>query len=132
MKKIMLVNAVLLMTAVSSSAMAEWVRVHTNDKVTLYADPTTIRKKLYIVKIWSLFDYKANNVLSDGNQYLSSMRETEFNCRDNLQRMIGYSIYSGKMGKGKLLDSGSEPQDWKPVSKANIALEMKNFACERG
>ena len=131
MKKIIFVILVILTTLVSTSAMAEWIRVHGNDKVTVYADPSTIRKKLYVVRIMTLFDFRAENVLADGNQYMSIMREAEFNCREKQQRMISYSIYSGKMGKGKVLDSGSEPQEWKPVSRASIALDMKNFACEK-
>ena len=131
MKKIILAMLVLLMTLASSSAMAEWVRVHGNDKVTVYADPSTMRNRLYIARIMTLFDFRAENVLRDGNQYMSVIRETEFNCRENLQRMISYSIYSGKMGRGRMLDSGNEAQDWKPVSRANIALDMKSFACEK-
>ena len=131
MKKIILAMLALLTTLVSTSAMAEWVRVHGNDKVTVYAAPSTMRKKLHVVRIMTLFDFRAENVLADGNQYLSIMREAEFNCRENQQRMISYSIHSGRMGKGKVLDSDSEPQDWKPVSRASIALDMKKFACEK-
>lgn len=131
MKKIILASLVLLMAVLSNSAMAEWVRVHSNDKVTVYADPATVRKRLYVVKIWTLFDFKTENVLSDGNQYMSIMREAEFNCRENQQRMISYSIHAGRMGKGKALDSGNEPQEWKPVSKTSIALDMKRYACDR-
>ncbi len=131
MKKIILTGALMLMVVVSGSAMAEWIRVHGNEKVTVYADPSTLRKRLYIVKIATLFDFKAENALSDGNQYLSTMRVTEFNCRENQQRMVGYSIYAGKMGRGKLLESGSDPQEWKSVSKTTIAMDMKDFACDR-
>lgn len=131
MRKIIFAVLVLLTTVMSNSAMAEWVRVHGNDKVTVYADPSTMRNRLYIARIMTLFDFRSENVMSDGNQYMSVIRETEFNCRENLQRMISYSIYSGKMGKGRVLDNGSEAQDWKPVSRASIALDMKNYACER-
>jgi hypothetical protein len=131
MKNLFLVSVLVSFALASGSAMAEWVRVSSNDKVTTYADPGAARKRLNIVKIWTLFDFKAENTLSDGSQYYSIMRETEFNCRENLQRMLSYSIYSGRMGKGKILESGAEPQELKPVSKANIAQEMKNFACSK-
>jgi len=129
--KILFLASLMFLTVTSGNAMAEWVRVSSNDKVTTYADPGAARKRLNIVKIWTLFDFKAENTLSDGSQYYSIMRETEFNCRENLQRMLSYSIYSGRMGKGKILESGAEPQELKPVSKANIAQEMKNFACSK-
>ena len=116
--------------AISGSVMADWDKVYSNDKLIVFADPSSIRRKGNIVKLLTLFDFKAENTYSDGSLYMSIMRETEFNCKDNLQRMVSYSIHSGKMGKGRLVDSGASPQDWKPVSKANIALDMKTFACD--
>ena len=116
--------------AISGSVMADWDKVYSNDKLIVFADPSSIRRKGNIVKVSTLFDFKAENTYSDGSLYMSIMRETEFNCKDNLQRMVSYSIHSGKMGKGRLVDSGTSPQDWKQVSKANIALDMKTFACD--
>jgi hypothetical protein len=132
MKKILLAAVVLLMTVASGSALAEWVWVASSDKVTAYADPSSMRKKLNIVKLWTLFDYKTEGALTDGSPFLSVMRETEFNCKDNFQRMTGYSIHSGRLGKGKTLESGNEPQEWKPVSRSAMALQMKKFACKAG
>jgi hypothetical protein len=131
MKKIVLFITAVFLGVASSGVMAEWERVYSNDKVVTYADTATIRRKGNIVRLWSLFDFKADNTYSDGSVYVSIMRETEFNCKDNLQRMVAFSIHSGKMGKGRMVDSGTTPQDWKPVSKANIAQDMKTFACDR-
>jgi hypothetical protein len=129
MKKIFISAFLLILSFACNSASAEWVWVAGSDKLTAYADPSTKRRKLNIVKIVSLFDYKDGSVLSDGSPFMSVMRETEFNCKDNFQRMTGYSIHSGAMGKGKLVESGNEPQEWKPVSRANMAVQMKKFAC---
>jgi hypothetical protein len=48
------------MLVVSTSAIAEWVAIgETEEKdLTVYADPTTIRKTGNIVKMWSLDDHK--------------------------------------------------------------------------
>lgn len=119
------------MAAASNSVLADWNRVSGNDKVTAYADNSTIRKKGNLVKIWSLFDFKNENTMSDGGSYLSVMRETEFNCKDHVQHMLSYSIHSGNMGKGRVLDKGGDPQDWKPVSQSAIATAMMGFACSK-
>lgn len=118
-----------LLGIMSTNAAADWVRVYSNDKLVAFADSSSIRKKGNILKVLSLFDFKAENVLTDGESYNSIIRETEFNCKDNQQRMISFSIHSGKMGKGKMLESGSDPQDWKPVSKEAVAVEMRDYAC---
>ncbi len=127
----MLAISVILSTVISGEVMAEWDRVYSNDKVVTYADTSSIRRKGNIVRLWSMFDFKAENTYTDGTVYLSVMRETEYNCKDNLQRMVAFTIHSGKMGKGRMIDSGTTPQDWKPVSRANIAQDMKTFACDR-
>ena len=129
MKKTMMAGLMVLLAVLSSSAAAEWVRVHNNEKLVAFADSSSIRKKGNILKVLSLFDFKTENLLSDGEPYNSIIRETEFNCKENLQRMISFSIHSGRMGKGKVLEIGNDPQDWKPVSRENIAVDMKDYTC---
>lgn len=119
------------MAGTSMSVLGEWFRVSGNDKVTAYADTTSVRQKGNIVRVTSLFDFKVENLVEDGTPYLSVVRETEFNCKDRVQHMVGYTIYSGNMAKGRVLDKGSDPQDWKPVSPSGIANSMRNFACSR-
>jgi hypothetical protein len=131
MQKIILALLVPYLAVAGNTALADWVRVNGNDKVTAYADSSSIRKKGNLVKIWSLFDFKAENTLSDGSPYLSVMRETEFNCKDHVQHMLSYSIHSGNMAKGRVLDKGGDPQDWKPVAQSGIATSMMAFACSK-
>ena len=131
MKKIILTTLMVLLAGGSVSALADWVRVSGNDKVTAYADPATMRKRGNIVKIWSLFDFKDENIYTDGSPYLSVVRETEFNCKDNVQHMLSYSIYSANMTRGRVVDKGGEPQDWKTVSPSNMAIAMREFACKK-
>jgi len=131
MKKYILACLLMVLAIASNSAVAEWVKVYGNDKVVAYADPTTIRKRGNITKVSSLFDFKLENTVSDGNTYMSVMRETEFNCKDHLQHMVGYSIYSGNMSKGRMIEKGTDPQDWKPVSQSNIAHAMWEYACTK-
>lgn len=131
MKKIYMAALMSLMTMASMSALAEWFRVSGNEKVSAYADTTSLRQKGNIVRMTSLFDFKVENLLEDGTSYQSVIRETEFNCRDHVQHMVGFSLYTGNMGKGRLLDKGADPQDWKPVSPSGIANAMYRFACSR-
>ena len=119
------------LTMASMSALAEWFRASGNDRVTAYADSTSLRQKGNIVRMTSLFDFKVENLLEDGTSYQSVVRETEFNCKDHVQHMVGFSLYSGNMGKGRVLDKGGDPQDWKPVSPSGIASSMYKFACSR-
>ena len=52
-------NLFLILTLVSTSAMAEWTLVGANDLgITTYVDLDTIHKAGNTFKMWSLYDYK--------------------------------------------------------------------------
>ena len=130
-KRLKLLAVFLLLSGMSSSALAEWVRIYGNDQLNAYADAASIRKKGNISKVVSLFDFREERVLKDGTPYQSIVRETEFNCKQNQQRMVSFAIYSAKMAKGKIVESGEEPQDWKTVSREQLARDMKKYVCSR-
>ncbi len=94
MKKLLLT---LILAVMSSSAMAEWVEVGSNDyaasiEVTAYADPTSIRKVGDIVKMRIMIDYKPVEIVEmvDGKQQKLVIRTAEsvesrqgvFNCKN--------------------------------------------------
>ena len=100
MKKLLLT---LMLAAVSSSAMAEWVYVAKDkeETFTVYADPTTIRKTGNTVKMWSLDDYKSvRNTL--GLMNLSSRSLNEYDCKEKQVTMHFLYVHSGNMGRGEV------------------------------
>jgi len=70
---------IMLLAVVSSSAMAEWVKVSEDKLVTAYADPTTIRKLGDKVKMWALWDYSTAQE-DDSKPHMSTRVQKEFNC----------------------------------------------------
>src|SRR6185295_8535414 len=64
-------------------ACAEWVPVASNDErgVTTYVDPDTISHKGYLVKLWTLFNWKtlqteaSDSYLSRRSKYNSTVRK---------------------------------------------------------
>lgn len=131
MKSLKLLLVFLLLSGMSSVALAEWVRIYGNDQLNAYADASSIRKRGNITKVVSLFDFREVRVLKDGTPYHSIIREAEFNCKQNQQRMVSFAIYSAKMAKGKIVESGEETQDWKTVSREQIARDMKKYVCSK-
>jgi hypothetical protein len=131
MKRLKLLAVFLMLSGMSSAALAEWVRIYGNDQLNAYADAASIRKKGNITKVIALFDFRDERVLKDGMPYQSIVRETEFNCKQNQQRMVSFAIYSAKMAKGKIVESGDEAQDWKTVSREQVARDMKKYVCSR-
>lgn len=117
----------------SSSAMAEWVRVdHKNDKgVTTYINFFTIQKSKDTVKIWIVSDYKKAQELPYLPLYMSIKRQNEFNCKKEQMKKLYASYHVKNMGEGKIIFSDKSPDNWSTVSPNTIDRKLWKFACEK-
>jgi len=124
MKKLLLT---LMLAVVSSSAMAEWVKVSEDKLVAAYADPTTIRKNGDKVKMWALWDYSTAQERGS-KPYMSVRIQNEYNCKEETDRQIYATTFSGNMAGGHTINSqGGRP--WLPVSQGNTTELLWKFAC---
>jgi hypothetical protein len=69
-----------------------------NENMNSYVDFESLRKNDYKPKMWLLWDFKSVQQYSSYG-YLSSMEQTEFDCRKEQTRTLAYTYYSGNMGK---------------------------------
>lgn len=116
----------MLLAVMSSSAMAEWVKVGGGDGDFVYADPTTIRKNGDNVKMWSLSDYKTPQ---GRKSYMSSKTQDEYDCKEEQSRDLAFSMFSGNMGEGETVFTGPGALRWVPVAPGSVAKVLWNFAC---
>ena len=135
MKKLLLT---LMLAVVSSSAMAEWVEIGEieDGDITVYADPTTIRKTGNKVKIWVLIDRKTTWV-PDGHKtaieelgVLSSKGKRVYDCEKKQWRILFLALYSENMGGGETVLTINSRDEWKPVPPPDSAgRAVFKFAC---
>jgi surface-adhesin protein E len=118
----------MLLAVVSSSAAAEWVEVDRTESETAYADSTTIRRRGDMVKMWSLFDLKTLE-LANGKPYMSQREQREYDCKEELTRMLHFSLHGANMGGGTVVHVGPDPGKWTPVAPGSIAESLWKFAC---
>jgi hypothetical protein len=121
----------MLLAVVSSSAAAEWVEVDSDETVTFYIEPTTIRRDGNLVKMRGLLEYKAARV-RDKAKYRSSKAESEYDCKDEKLRTLSLSLYPRNMAKGKAVYSTGDPDQWRPVPPDGGIKVMWNIACGKG
>ena len=137
----------MLLTVVSSSAMAEWVIVAKNKEETfaIYADPTTIRKAGNTVKMWGLDDHKTTWVPDDHKTtwvpddhktaieelgVLSSRGKRVYDCEKKQWRILFLALYSENMGGGETVLTINSRNEWKPVPPPDSAgRAVLKFAC---
>ena len=120
----------MLLAVVSSSAVAEWVKVTTSiigisGDMTAYADPVIIPKYSDRVKMWELYDYKRPN-----SSDTSSKKRVEYDCKKGQARQLHAAYYPEGMGKGAVFMSAPDPGQWEPVLPGTVSKKMWKFACK--
>lgn len=124
-----LILVAVLCLSIGGPAYAKWVPLGDNNKMTVYADPDTIRRKGNLVKIWVLMDYKTAQTSAAGKSYLSSKGQSEFDCAEERRRTLAYRFFSGHMGKGNVVFTNSDEDKWEPVEPGSVGQIMWKLAC---
>ncbi len=119
----------ILLAVVSSSAMAEWVKVgvSTDKNTTIYADPSTIRKLGDKVKMWVMWDHLTAQE-GDSKPHMSTRVQKEFNCKEETTRQIYASAFTDNMGRGDLINNEGG-REWEPVAPRTHDEALWKFAC---
>jgi len=113
----------------SGAAYAEWVAIgSTDDGMTAYADPDTIRRKEEMVKMWILFDFKTTQTVA-GHLMLSIKGQEEYDCDGKRRRVLTFLEFSGNMGGGQEVNSTSGEGTWVPVVPEGVVQMLWTFAC---
>jgi hypothetical protein len=118
-----------LLVLSSGPAYAEWVAIgSTDDGMTAYADPDTIRRKEEMVKMWVLFDFTTSRSMAS-HLMLSIKGQEEYDCDGKRRRVLTFSEFSGNMGGGKEVNSTSGESTWVPVDPESVVQTLWTFAC---
>lgn len=127
----MLKAIVMMLLAVvsSSAAAAAWVKVSSDGNGTTYVDSPTIHRAGNRVKMWSLADFKATQVLPTGKQYLSTKTRIEYDCKEERVRLLAVFAHSRNMAKGETVYIASHPGKWGPLAPGTKNENLWKLAC---
>lgn len=123
----------LVLTALSTCALADWTQVNTSDdgKITTYADTATSLTLGAKVQLLTMTDYKEAQVISGEQKFKSVKMQDEFNCDEQTGRHLNLNAMSDNMGKGTAVAVEMKPAPWRQI-KANTAdAAMLKFVCAR-
>ena len=119
----------LALAALSCGSAAEWVMVNDHDEYIAYADPATISREGNLVQMSDLIDLKSPRSSPYGKQHASSTAHSEFDCRNSRIRTLAFSLHSGQMGDGDLVEAVAESGRWLPVAPGTLLNILWQFAC---
>ena len=103
--------------------------VNDHDDYIAYADPATLSRDGNRVQMRDLIDLKAPRASPYGNQHASSTAHSEFDCENSRIRTIAFSLHSGQMGNGDLVETTAESSNWLPVMPGTLLNVLLQFAC---
>ena len=121
----------LTLAALSCNSAAEWVMVYDNDKYIAYADPATVSRKGDLVRMRDLIDFKSAQSSPYGKQHASSTAQSEFDCQNSRIRTIAFSLHSGQMGDGDLVETVAESNRWLSVAPGTLLNVLWQLACSQ-
>ena len=121
---------ILLLTTISSHAVAEWINISTNSNVsTIYVNPATIQKLDDRTKMWILFDYR-KAIIESGDKIMSIKKREEYDCNKSQARLLYISKHSGRFTEGKVVYVNDIPyNEWIPVIPSSISEDLWRYAC---
>jgi hypothetical protein len=117
----------LLLAAMSTCAMAEWVKVGGNDEATIYIDPATIKKDGNLSRIWRLHELKQR--ATNGEMSMRSLME--YDCERERFRLLSRSTHSEPIAGGKMLFSNDQVGEWAYIPPETIGATILKIVCSK-
>ncbi len=118
-----------LMAAMSTGAMAEWVEIGVNGKTTQYVDSSSIRAKGNTMTAWTLIDAKTPDRIDQDEPHLSTKVQEEYNCPEEQFRVLAVSTHSKNMGQGRVIKFNINPTPWVAVPPDSFAALKFKLLC---
>ena len=131
MKKIS--SALLLGAALicSTNAFAEWQEIGKTDAFTLYVDTATLQTQGDKAQIISLLDFKKPGQNPKTKESANSLIGlNEYDCSAIKYRPIEFKVFSGNMGKGKVVEEQKTPSSsFETIENGSWPAGVYNVAC---
>lgn len=110
---------ILLLTLISTSAMAEWTAITISDSDNpdiYYIDKQTIKKEGGKATSWMMVNYAEPREFSSGQFYLSAKNKILYDCKNDIHKLLSTVLYEKSYGGGKVINMFNQP--------ANVAEDL--------
>ena len=129
LKQAVATAATALVMLAPHAAHAEWQKVTTTDSGIIYVDDATIKRTGSVRSFWSLFDYKSPQRAQRGAFYVSTRTHMEMDCRKEMVHMLQFSMHSGPMLTGEIIDSQGVMREWQTIPPDTPLVNLFKHVC---
>ena len=111
------------------TAHAEWQKITTTDSGIIYVDDGTIKRNGPIRSFWSLLDYRTPQKAQRGAYFVSTRTHMEMDCRKEMVHILQFSMHSGPMLTGEIVDSQGVMREWQTIPPDTPLVNLFKFVC---
>jgi hypothetical protein len=123
---------IFMLALVSGNAAAKWIMVNDNGEFTTYGDRATIRKTGHVAYMRSMYDFKHTQaLLSDSAKYNSTRQLGAYDCVDERTKLLGSTLYSRRMGKGRVVHRYKLRLEWQTFKAKSAGEALWKMACRK-
>lgn len=116
-------------TLSASHANADWVKVDSYEAGTYYINTDDIQKTGRIRAFWSVLDYKTPQKTARGLAYQSTRTHMEIECRQKTVHILSFSMHSGPMLTGQVIDTQGVMRDWQSIPPDTPLEKLHKIVC---
>ncbi len=123
---------VLLLTALSGSALAEWVEIEKfDDGMRVFVDRATAGRNGDTAQVLHLVHWGEPQEVEPGQpKYLSTIVRTAYDCVGKREKYQASTSYAGPMGNGaKVSSDEDEVENWYSISESSLEDKLWKIAC---
>ena len=116
-----------------ADARAEWVKIGEGSDARdlgVFVESESIRRSGNYAKMWDLTNYKTPQIVS-GKRYLSDKLLQEYDCKNEMTRILFISSHSGSMGSGEIVKfvNIAIGTEWQPNVPGSINEQKWKIVC---
>ena len=110
-------------------ARAELKPLGNSDAATYYVDTATVKRSGPVRTFWSIMDYGQPQTTTRGALYQSTRTNMEMNCREQTVLVRQFSMHSGRMAQGEVLDTQGVWRDAQAIPPGTPLAVIMKYVC---
>jgi hypothetical protein len=112
-----------------AQANPKWAPIALSEQGSFYIDTQSTTEEDGKKKVWSVLDYKKQQLTGDGKTYLSLQSQIQINCQQKTARVLHMTYYAGPMGSGKTVYRQGMLHEWMSIDPASPIHKIARKIC---
>ena len=100
-----------------------------SDAATYYVDTGTVKRSGPVRTFWSIMDYGQPQTTARGASFQSTRTNMEMNCREQTVLVRQFSMHSGRMAQGEVLDTQGVWRDAQAIPPGTPLAVIMKYVC---